>query len=209
MRNQIMRCASLLAVVAVAMAGCVPVVWQRVEANNRIEQNRAFTVELPEGWMRYAPVNGSLNVSTNKGEHVVKVTRVMITRDGPNLQRINVMRLDSKDAFPRIERGYSDGMLPSEAAELYIADIKATSTLENLTVLKNAPYSIAGKQGFEVHVKYKTEKGLAYERLTYGFGDAGGFYLLSLDAPSVYFFPLHREAFNRMVTSFRLGTTKA
>lgn len=196
----------LVLVVAVAVSGCVS--WARIDSDSRMVSNAAFTVELPVGWVRLQSANDSYEASHKGERQTIKVDRVVITRDGLNLEQIDLIRFNAQNAFPHINKPYKNGMLASEAAELYVADLKAAG-LDNLSVVKNAPKEVAGKSGFELHVKFKNDRGLQSERLIYAFGDNSGFYLMSYQAPTLHYFEMYKEVFVRIAQSFRVTTGKA
>lgn len=192
---------------AAIIAACGPL-WVRVDSQTRITKSPTFIVELPIGWVRAGGLSNSYYVGSGSAGRNLTVDRVLLTHDGLNLQAVDLVRFDVKDAFPHIKKEYRSGMLASEAAELYIADVKA-SGLENLTVVKNAPTTVAGRPGFEVHIRFKNNRGLQSERLVYGFSDKAGFYVLSYQAPTLHYFPNYKDAFLAIVNSFRLTSVVA
>ena len=183
-------------------AGCIPV-WTLVDANSRIAENDAFSVEMPTGWM-WARYRGQRYDVLRDGRYQpLYVDRVWITRDGGNLEFIDAVRFNYEDAFPYIKKEYKAGMLPSEAAELYIANLK-NAGLDNMTVVQNTPKRIAGRNGFELHIQYKNGKGLQFERIADAFGDKTGFYVVTYQAPNLYYYPLYRDTYYRVVASLKI-----
>jgi hypothetical protein len=184
------------AFIAVFIAGCS--LWARVDESTRMLERDSFVVELPMGWMRSEALNDKF--PTTKGP--VKGERVAITRDGLNLQQVDVMRLDAQNAFPNINKPLPPSALPFELAEMYVADMKAAG-MEALTVVKSEPVLLGGEPAFLLHVRFRNNQGLQFERLVYGLGHARGLYLLSFQAPSLHYFPQYRDTFDSIVSTFK------
>ncbi len=133
----------------------------------------------------------------------IGVDRIALTRDGFPLQDMDFIRFDAKYAMPHLRKPYTSNMLPSEVADLWIADLKK-SGMSALKVHGNEPATIGGNAGFKLHLSHKNARGLQIERLVYGFGHKSGVYILSYEAPSIHYFPEHRNTFIETVNSFRL-----
>lgn len=190
---------------ALLLASCASPTWVKIDKNNRTVSTNTFKVSLPTDWMHWA--NGQ-NYHTIKRDKettytFLPVERVYFTLDGRYLEEIEFIRFEAKDAFPYLKREYTKNMLPSEAAELYVSELRKAG-LENITVNKNEPAIIAGKPGFKLHITWKNSHGLRVDRLIYGFGYKTGFYLISYEAPNLYYYPKHFAAFSEALNSFRL-----
>lgn len=175
---------------SVFLAGCA--LWTKVETSQVAADDNSFTVDLPVGWMRAGFVRDGIR----------------ITRDGMGLENIGIAKYAYDKAFKKIEKKITDGMLPSEISELAIAEIKTVSGLTNLVVVDNKPVTIEGSPGFRLHLNFKTERGLQYERVIYGFTHDKALYVMDYQAPSLHYFPQHIKTFERVVDSFRLKTDK-
>ena len=112
----------------------------------------------------------------------IHYTKLYESKDGVLLQLISIQFRQHKNAFEKIEKDSSATLLPSELAELTIAELKATQDegLPSLEVLRNAPLELVGHTGFDIHLRYKTDAGLRMDMLLRGFADESGFYLLNL-----------------------------
>lgn len=175
----------VLATVFAVLQGCVA--WTRVDQTRTEGPGGQFVVELPQGWMRAAAHEDA----------------ILITRDGFLLQAIEVRRLDHDKAFADIEKSSSADMLPSELAELTVAEARASSGAEHLQVLSNEPVEIGGRPGFRLQLQIRNPRGLRYERVIYGMADADGFYQLTYQAPRLHYFERDLQAFEAMVRSFQ------
>jgi hypothetical protein len=180
--------ASIAAGLLLVLAACSP--WVLIDPENARLKDHGFEISLPEGWVR----------------PMFERDEVILTRDGLLLEQIMVRQRTNKKAFPRLKKPASDKLLPSELAELQIAETKREGDLmANLEVLENEPATIAGKQGFRVRLRFVTERALPMEQLLYGVCDEKNYYLLGLQAPEYYYFDQHRAEFEKMVASFKIG----
>lgn len=170
------------------LAGCATS-WIRVDDANRQYRGEFYQVTLPRGWYRY-----------QSGDNL------LLSKDGLDLQRILIQYHPHEEAFETLEKPSSATMLPSELAELTIAEIRAgqESGLPSMIVLGNEPMEIAGHGGFSLHLGYKTDAGLRIEVLARGFVDEKGFYLLMYRAPKLHYFAHDRQAFESVTESFRI-----
>lgn len=170
------------------LAGCVST-WVRVDGADEHYAAAHYQVSLPRGWLRIED-QGNL----------------LLSKDGPDLQRILIQFQSHEKAFAKLEKDSSASMLPSELAELAIAELKASGEdgLPSLQVLRNEPVEIAGHMGFAIHARFKTDDGLRIELLLRGFVDERGLYLLTYRAPTLHYFARDLGAFESVVASFRI-----
>lgn len=183
-----MRRAALLIVLAAALAGCAS--WEAIESGNANLKEDGYEITLPSGWVRV----------------MYETQEVILTREGVMLQQIAVKSVPHKKAFPRLKKAAGEKLLPSELAELQIAETKRSSQVEsNLEVMENEPAQIGGRTGFRVRLRFVTPRGLPFEQLLYGVCDGKNYYLMGLQAPGFYYFDAHREEFERMVATFRFA----
>ena len=170
------------------LAGCATT-WVRVDDANREYRNEFYRVTLPPGWYRH-----------QSGDSL------LLSKDGLDLQRILIQYHPHEKAFETLDKPSAATMLPSELAELTIANIKAGQEggLPSMTILGNEPMEIAGHSGFSVHLRFKTDAGLRIELLMRGFVDEQGFYLLMYRAPTLHYFARDRQVFESVSESFRI-----
>lgn len=179
-----------LVTVAAILGGCAGP-WTRVEKPLAASPDNTFTVELPIGWVRAG----------------VTDDRILVTRDGPGVQAIEIAFLQHKQAFESIEKESSSTMLPAELAELVIAEARNEELTKNLEVVENRPTSIARHSGFRLHMRFRNAQGLRFERVVYGFVDASGFCRVSYQAPSLHYFSRDLPTFQAVADSLRLSET--
>jgi hypothetical protein len=172
---------------AVLLAGCTAN-WVRVEQSDRRYAGEHYSVTLPAGWMRMESADS-----------------LVLSRDGLDLQRIVIEFRPHEKAFEKIERSSSADMLPSELAELTIAELKSSQEdgLPSLEILDNRPVEIAGHTGYSLHLRFKTDEGLRIEMLLRGFVDEAGLYQFRYRAPTLHYFSRDREAYETVSDSFQ------
>jgi len=181
---------TLLFLSALILTSCASS-WTRVGDTSLVYQNDRFTFNAPVGWMQ-----------------LERDDSVTFSRDGPDLQRIGVVFNTSDKAFPTLKKSSSIDMLPSELAELTIAEIRASQEngMPGMEVVSNRPVTIDGHQGFALHLRFKLDSGLRYESMVNGFVTSQGLYALYFRAPTLHFFSRDQEAYSNIVDTFRVQT---
>jgi hypothetical protein len=164
--------------------------WVRVDQDNRLVKSERFEVTLPTGWVRA----------------MVGDDKLIVTRDGVPLQHIDIAFRPHAEAFKKLEKESKETQLPSELAELYLADMRAQDEhgLPSLQVLENAPERIGGVEGFRLHLLFTASNGLVYEQQILGFANAKGFYTLSYKAPQIHYYADSSRGFAQVRQSFRV-----
>lgn len=175
------------AALALSLTGCVTL--EVIEKGETTGPDGSYTVTLPMKWVRLTSASD----------------RLVVTHDGFGLQRIVIRRVPADRAFLKLKKTADEKLLPSELAELQIAEIKSgDEKLSNLTVIENSPAPVGGKTGFRLHLQHRTETGLLFEHLIYGVVQKGHYYLISYHAPALHYFKKYQPDFDRTVSSFRL-----
>ena len=97
-------------------------------------------------------------------------------------------------------------MLPSELARMTIAEFKANQddSLPSLEILANSPVEIAGRTGFDIYLRYKTDTGLRMGMLMRGVVSEKGYYLVKYTAPMLHYFDRDRQTYETLTGSLRL-----
>lgn len=183
----------LLLFIVPVIAGCAPTTWVRVSKPEIVAPDQSFSIDLPVGWV----------LSTSQKD------AIFVTKDGAFIQYIEASRVDHENALKNIKKSTSAALLPTELADLVIANLSQQIQVGNasLLVVSNEPASIAGHQGFRLHCQIKTTEGLRIERVSYGFVTQQGFFLLTYNAPTLHYFERDLPAFEQSVRSMRLLTS--
>jgi hypothetical protein len=176
--------------IVLLLAGCAtgPV---RVQADRTevTAGDKSFVVTLPVGWVMEDAPDDALRLS----------------RDGYLLEYVEIAHRQHAKAFPKLKKSASDAMLPSELAELQIAELKASGELlANLTVVENEPVRLSGLEGFRVRAQYKSKRGLPFDLVVWGVADKRGYSTIRYNAPSLYYFDHYLPDVERIAASFRL-----
>lgn len=167
------------------LAGCS--MWQRVDPPHAEAKAAAFTVQLPLGWMRFRPESDD----------------IALTLDGFDLNHIEITHRALEKAYPRLKKPAKPAMLPSELAELQIAEEKTGAKERVILVKDNAPALLADQAAYRLHLGYKNERGLMFDKIVYGLVLANGYYTLSYSAPALYYSARDLPTFEQTVASFK------
>ena len=179
----------IIATISMILSACTtPAAWKSIDAGGSQYANEYYTAILPTGWMMKDADD-----------------TLMISRDGPDLQRIVIAYVSLEEALSDEDKKSVSKMLPSELADKFISELKSSQDfdLPSLTILSNEPIPIAGHTGFQLHLMYSTDKGLRIEMLSVGFVDEDGFYSISYRAPALHYFANDRDQFTSVVSSFQ------
>jgi hypothetical protein len=154
-----------------------------------------YTVELPQGWKR-------LNVIYH--QTIKDKNAVIITRKGPALAYISISRVSTDEALPHAKRRFSKGMLPEEAADLIIQDMRSNPQLMNQRIVENMPARLSGRNGFKIVYTYRTQGGLKKKGIICGLLMDPWCYQLKYEAAQRHYFARNLATFARVKGSFRL-----
>lgn len=167
-----------------ALSACTP--WSAVNPDSRsITVANDYTLEAPTGWVR----------------RNYDIYDFFLSRDGPLLNFIAATRDKHDRELARTKRTTRADLLPQEVAELVIAEQKAGGARGAFMVISNRPASIGGKPAVRVHTRWKTERGLPIERLTYALVDQKGRLAFIYEAPGLVYFPKGLADFEAMMKS--------
>ena len=175
----------LLMLLTLLLAGCVGE-WVKVDDSKILHKTELYRVTLPVDW-----------VSMQVGDTLI------VTRDGPNIQKINLRASKHENAFDDIKAKSKADMLPTELAELYIAELKKEDSngLPSLTIISNEPARVSGHDAFSLHASYQIFNGLEYQLLAVGFVTEKYVYILSYTAPTLVFFEQNRASYDQVLGS--------
>lgn len=186
------------------ISGCAqPAYWTMTDDMNRVVKSTSFEVTLPEGWVRTTEPDTWERIEIDGEIQTILLESMAATYDGLGIHGVNVTRRYPDTAFPTIKKKSSANMLPLEAADLYVSELRKRSGLERLKVISNKPAKVGGKQAFELVLQYKNDDGLRIRIMSYGFVDKTGFYTINYRAPYLYYYDRDYKEFKKLVNSFR------
>ena len=185
-----MKRALAAALLVVALTGCFPKApFVATPELGRYEgMDGDFSVELPRGWMRL-----------NDDDVLV------ITRDGPTLQRIAIRRGEAGQPLRGSKRVLTAAMEPFEVAELVAGEMSSAEGATGLKVVENAPATLSRRGGFKLVVSYKDVDGLRMRSVHYGLVTEKWVWELSYAAPARVYFDRDVAAFEKMVKTFQVA----
>jgi hypothetical protein len=198
--KKILALSMLLALVG----GCAPVpYWTLTDDANGVLKSTSFEMTVPAGWTRTTTADTWEQVTVDDKAQTLLLERATASRDGVGIHAITVIRRYPDTAFPTIKKKSSAKMLPLEAADLYVSELRKRNGLERLKVLSNKPAQIDGKQGFELVMEFKNDDGLRIRIVSNGFVDKTGFYTINYRAPVLYYYDRDYHDYAKLVRSFR------
>ena len=170
---------------------------------NRVAKSKSFQINVPEGWVRTTEPDTWERVEIDDELRLLLLESMVVTRDGTGLHAISITRRYPDTAFATIKKKSNANMLPLEAADLYVSELRKRNGLERLEVLSNKPVRVDGKQAFQLVMQYKNDDGLRIRIMSYGFVDKTGFYTINYRAPYLYYYDRDYKDFSKLVESFR------
>ena len=167
------------------LCGCAT--WMAVGGNYK-SASENYAVELPEGWRKYNPAKGKL----------------LITKDGFTLQRIQITRAKSDTKLMHTKKRFEKGMLPQEAAEVVIDNLRSNPNILNQNIIENKPAQVGGHPGFKIVYAYQNKSGLNKKGVLYGLLTRNWWYEMIYEAPERHYFPKNLPTFEKIMETFRL-----
>jgi hypothetical protein len=168
--------------------GCMTAPWVPAEPVFRNDAHR-YTVELPEGWVRFTQSRDQ---------------DVLLTRDGPRLQHVFIERVPVDHPLSHTKKRLARGMIPQEAAEVILDNIGSNESLTGFEVRENRPARVGGQPGFRAAVTYKTKDGLRMKSVVYGTLVGDALFVVKYAAPQRHYFDRDLALFEKVVQSFKL-----
>ncbi len=196
----------ILALLALAAStgGCAPPpYWTLTENANTAVKSTSFEMSIPEGWSRTTVADAWDQLMIDNKVRTILLERMSASRDGTDIHAITVTRRYPDTAFPTIKKKSNANMLPPEAADLYVSDLRKRNGLERLKVLSNKPAQVSGKPAFQLVMEFKNDDGLRIRMVSHGFVDKTGFYTINYRAPVLYYYERDYNDYTRLVRSFR------
>jgi hypothetical protein len=170
-------------------AGCAAArpAWVPVSGGTDSPPSGRYSLQFPDGWML-------------RGE----ADRVLASRDGIFLQRIEVARREAGKPLGSTKKMLARGMLPQEVAEVVQDAIMSSPGMQGSTMLENAPAEIDGRPWFKLVFGYKDPDGLKIRAVLYGVLVEDSLYELAYQAPERHYFGRDLAAFEQVRASFKV-----
>jgi hypothetical protein len=179
---------TLLLALALLLSGCAA--WTHLTEPTRLSGPDGLSFMAPADWVRF-------NMAGDRA--------VALTRDGMGIQLVRVEYRKHDKAFPQIKKTSSPDLLPSEAAELAIADLRSDKSLADMKILENVPARVAGRPGFRVHGQYRDARGASFDLVVVGAPTSDGLLLLFYRGLTIHYYGRDIKQFDQIVSSVELG----
>ena len=150
------------------------------------QQDVLYSVKLPDEWRK------------------VDSDELMLTKDGPFNQYILVQQRSIEKPFIHTKRMLNKGMLPQEAAEVVLDEIASDRAVLNFEVIENTPAKLNRYDGFKVVFTYRTENGMGFKTIYYGFLKDNWFFNVRYNVSVNHESAQNLEAFQKVLKSFKL-----
>ena len=146
-----------------------------------------FTVSIPEGWRKL-----------NSSEYL------MITREDAFSQYILVQQRLVDKPFKHTEKRLNRGMLPQNAAEVIMDEIRSDSRVLFFHLSECVQTRVNQYNGFRMVYTYKEKDGLNFLTVLYGFLEGDWFYCLRYSVEVKKYADEDMETFEKVLNSFRI-----
>ncbi len=158
--------------------------WKTVPADLSAPQ---WSITTPQGWM-----------------HLSMPESEMLSKNGPYLEYILIQSRPLTQGFRFTKQGLNPGMLPHEAAELILDNLRADPRIRNFQLLASEPATVAGRSGFKLTYRYRDQHGVESKTIYYGALLTHQLFNIRYTAAQRYYFDKELPAFNSVLGSLRL-----
>jgi len=170
------------------LSGCAAT-WSRITLPEMKGPGNRYTVKVPSDWIHAAFIQQG----------------ICISKDGPNLNWIDVRHVGKKTAFNTIGAEIKDTQLVTEVAEYYLAHFKKTHPDGAVNLIALSPARISGRSGFRMRLETRDNRGMIDDYLIYGVTDDDYFYRLLYRAPRLHYFERDLAVYEALVASFQIN----
>ncbi len=180
---------TVLLVLVLLLTGCAGQ-WVHIRDNAAREVSSSrYDVTLPFDWVKQQTPDG-----------------LVVSRDGPDLQRIWLRAVAHDKAFPALEQASHADMLPSDLGARFIAELRAGDSdgLPGLEIEEEGPAALDGHEGFRVQAQYRDADGIRFRVLAYGTVTDKGYVELVYVAPLIHYFDRSLAVFDEVRASLKL-----
>jgi hypothetical protein len=177
----------LMAIVVTVLGGCA--VWSRIDAASVTQEGPGgkFRIQAPVGWVRLNAVSDS----------------IVISRDGIPIQHIQITQQEEADFFKHTRVKLPPGVLPSDLAQMVLAELRSDKALQDMVVIEVAPHTVAGVPGFKAHIRYRDDRGTRFDRIVLGAAKGREVVTLIYHALHTHYFSRDLPLFYAVADSFR------
>ena len=180
--------------------------WKLVTQDNKQLKLKEISLQLPKDWVIFNKHFNKYHAVVNGKREEKVADQVIITKNGLGLDAIRIISFDSGSAFPSVNKGATDSTIPSELAELFIAEKRTVYGGNKIDVINSKPMTVANEQGFIVQYKMTTPTGIEFTHSAVGIVTPNHFYAFEYRASLVHFYEAGLPSFLQMLDSVKLTT---
>lgn len=146
-----------------------------------------WSISTPDGWM-----------------HLSLPDSDMLSKNGPYLEYMLIQARPLTQPFRFTRQRLSATMLPHEAAELIVDNLRADPMIRGFRLHAVEPATIDGHPGFKLTYGYLDKHGVELKSVYYGVLLPGHFFNLRYTAARRYYFDKEQAAFDQVLDSLEL-----
>ena len=158
--------------------------WKTVPATLSVPE---WSIAAPDGWM-----------------HLSLPDSEMLSKDGPYLDFILIQSRPLTQGFRFTKQVLSPGMLPHEAAQVIIDNLRSDPLVRTFYLIANEPAMMAGQAGFKLTYSYRDRHGVILKTIYHGVLLPDRFFNIRYTAAQRHYFENELPAFNAVLNSLRL-----
>jgi hypothetical protein len=171
--------------VTIILVGCSST-WLRVRGP---VQTPSCSIQMPEGWVR-------LNTEAYE----------MVSKDGPYLEYILLREQPLIQGFQHTRRKLNSRMLPNEAAQVIVDNLKADPVIKQFRLIANEPADVGGQEGFHLIFTYRDQQDVDMRTYYYGTVIGSSFVSLRYNAAQRHYFDAELPSFQDALQSLRCSS---
>jgi hypothetical protein len=175
--------AGIWLVAAVMLSACAGP-WQPIRGDLTSPQ---WSIAAPEGWM-----------------HLSMPDSEMLTKNGPYLEYMLVQSRPLTKRFRFTKQTLDPGMLPHEAAQLIIDNLRSDRRFRGFRLLTSEPAIVADRAGFKLTYRYLDKYGVTMKTVYYGVLMPDQYFNIRYTAAQRYYFDQELTTFNDVLGSLHL-----
>ncbi len=149
-----------------------------------------WSIASPDGWM-----------------HMSMQDSEMLSKDGPYLEYILIQSRPLAKGFRFTRQKLNAGMLPNEAAQLIIDNLRSDPHIRQFRLLTNVPAMVGGQPGFKLIYTYQDPHGVTVKTVSCGVIFPEMYFNLRYSATQRHYFNKELPAFNQVLDSLRFAPT--
>jgi len=170
-------------IAAAAMLAACAGPWQPIQGNLTSPE---WSIAAPQGWM-----------------HMSMPESEMLSKNGPYLEYILVQSRPLAKRFRFTRQVLDPGMLPHEAAQLIIDNLRSDPRFMGFQLLASEPVVAADRDGFKLTYSYVDKYGVTMKTVYYGIFLRDRFFSIRYSAAQRYYFEQELPTFETVLNSLQ------